>query len=52
MTDLHLRAYEKGDEYKSETGKYPHPRSVEAVIVRAKHWGISRFGSSRGLYAG
>jgi len=35
--DIKLKALE---EYKSELKEYPHPRSLEAVELTAKYWGI------------
>lgn len=26
--------------YQSEVGKWPHPRSIEALTITAKHWGV------------
>jgi len=26
--------------YQSEVGEYPHPRSIEALTVTARHWGV------------
>jgi LmbE family N-acetylglucosaminyl deacetylase len=26
--------------YQSEVGEYPHPRSIEALTITAKHWGV------------
>jgi len=35
--NIKLKALE---EYKSEVKEYPHPRSLEAVELTAKNWGI------------
>jgi len=40
ITDTLDKKIEAMQIYKSEIGKYPHPRSIEALTITAKHWGI------------
>ena len=40
ITDTLDKKLEAMLQYKSEVGQYPHPRSIEALTIAAKHWGV------------
>ena len=40
ITDTLHKKIEAMQIYKSEIRKYPHQRSIEALAITAKHWGV------------